>query len=206
MRSARAAEFATSVLSIELIAPNHCKLIPAFSSLHFGCIFFIIAFWVHFLVFFSDCWWITHLHHQRHLYLMASSQVWWINYPGYQLSHHLRTICQASQLWTNRPNHVLDPPSHTHTPTIYPLLSNPLDLSSTLGFPFSFPKLFWKLLYLLLGKCCVSCLELGIPHNMHELVCKDANEKLKSLLHRLSHTRREFLHIFTRPRPNLHPK
>ena len=55
MRSARAAEFATSVLSIELIAPNHCKLIPAFSSLHFGCIFFIIAFWVHFLVFFSDC-------------------------------------------------------------------------------------------------------------------------------------------------------
>ena len=142
MRSALAAEFATSVLSIELIAPNHCKLIPAFSSLHFGCIFFIIAFWVHFLVFFSDCWWITHLHHQRRLYLMASSQVWWINYPGYQLSHHLRTICQTSQLWTNRPNHVLDPP-HTLTPPQFTLYCpTPLIYPQPWDFHFLFPNCF----------------------------------------------------------------
>ena len=77
--------------------------------------------------------------------------IWWpvrlvINYPSYQLSH-LGTICQSCQLWRNRPNHALASLTHTHTPTIFPLLSDPHDLSLTLGFPWinplSAPKLFW---------------------------------------------------------------
>ena len=108
-----------------------------------------------------------------------------INYPT--LSIILGTICQESQLWKTALTMCwtpLTPPSPLHLPFV---------VHSLVDFPESSLSDA--------GKCRVSCPELGIPHNMHELVCK---MQMRNLNHcsAIFPTRRRLFHIFTWPRPN----
>ena len=70
-----------------------------------------------------------------------------INYPGYQLSHHLTTICQPSQLWRDALTMCWPPFTHSHTHNL-PFLSKSHDSSSTSVNLLSLPNLLLLFVFL----------------------------------------------------------